>query len=249
MVRLNPVQIVLAAVCAGFAVLLGYQVMAPLPEISLPPAAHARPAAPVVHKARDSDDDSDSDDSDSDSDDSDNDTAVARFVAPPKQSFAEVDDRLVFNPARTRVVAASQPGTSSATSLPSDLSLVGVILDDNTKLALFKSPAQPLAVGVSIGGSIEGWQVTRIDPDRVALRASGPEQEMQLSTNKASPASPALQPPHPFGPPNLPRPPNFVRNNPNLNPNINNNNNNNNNSNNNNNNTNNNNNDDNDDDN
>ncbi len=246
MVRLNPVQIVLAAVCAGFAVLLGYLMVAPLPQVSLPAAAHARPAAAAAHKDGDSDDDSESDD------DSDNDVTPARFVAPPKQAFAEVDDRLVFNPARARVAAPSQPGASSATSLPSDLSLVGVILDDNTKLALFKSPAQPLAVGVGLGGSIEGWQVTRIDPDRVALRAGGPEQEMRLSTNKAAPSAPNVMAPHPFGPPNnLPRPPNFVRNNPNLNPNANNNNNNanNNNTNNNNSNNNNNNDDDNDDDN
>ena len=239
MIRLNPIQLVLSAVCAGLVVLFGYLLVAPLPEISAPPVVHPHPAA-AAHKKADSDDDSDSD-SDS-ADDSDNDaTTVARFIAPSKQAFAEVDDRLVFNPARTRVAAPSQPGASSATSLPSDLSLVGVILDDNTKLALFKSPSEPLAVGVSLGGSIEGWQVTRIDPDSVALRAGGPEQEMSLSNNKAPPPGPALVTPHPFGPPNVPRPPNFVRPNqgPNQGPNVNNNNNNNNANNNNNNNNNN----------
>ncbi|HEX4157910.1 MAG TPA: hypothetical protein VHY79_05500 [Rhizomicrobium sp.] len=230
MARLNPAQLVLAAVCAGFAVLLGYLLVAPLPQISAPPVIHARPAtAAGAHKDDDSDDDSDSD--------SDDDTTMARFIAPSKQAFTEVDDRLVFNPARTRVVAPSQPGASNATSLPSDLSLVGVILDDNRKLALFKSPAAPLAVGVSLGGSIDGWQVTRIEPDSVALRAAGPEQELKLSNNKAPPAGPVAIQPHPFGPPNnFPRPPNFARNNPNLNQNGNNNNNNANNNNNNNNN-------------
>jgi hypothetical protein len=219
MTRLNRAQLILSAICAGFAVLLGYLLVAPLPEISAPPVAHAAAAA---HKNDDSDDDSDSD--------SDSDTTMARFEAPPKQAFAEVDDRLVFNSARTRVVAPSLPGASNATSLPSDLSLVGVILDDETKLALFKSPAAPLAVGVGLGGSIDGWQVTRIEPDRVALRAGGPEQEIRLSTNKAPPPGPTLIQPHPFGPPNnFPRPPNFARNNPNLNQNANGNNNNNNN--------------------
>jgi len=227
---LNPAQLVLAAICAGFAVLLGYLLMAPLPEISAPPAVHPHSAA-AAHKNGDDDSDDDSDSGD----DSDNTITMARFDAPPRQTFAEVDDRLVFNPARTRVVAPSQPGTSNATSLPSDLSLVGVILDDNTKLALFKSPAESLAVGVSLGGSIDGWQVTRIDPDSVALRAGGPEQELKLSNNKPPPPGPSLIQPHPFGPPNnFPRPPNFVRNNPNMGPNGNNNNNNNNNGNNNN---------------
>jgi hypothetical protein len=206
---------------------LGYLLVAPLPEIAAPPVVHPHSVA-AVHK--NSDDDSDDDSSDNDSD-SDNTITMARFDAPPKQSFAEVDDRLVFNPARTRVVAPSQPGASNATSLPSDLSLVGVILDEDTKLALFKSPAQPLAVGVSLGGSIDGWRVTRIDSDSVALRAGGPEQELRLSNNKVPPGGPTVIPPHPFGPPNnnFPRPPNFARNNPNQNPNANNNNNNNNN--------------------
>jgi hypothetical protein len=228
MVRLNPAQLVLGAICAGFAILLGYLLVAPLPEVSAPPVVHPRAAA-AVHK------DSDDDDSDSDSD-NDNEISIARFDAPPKQAFSEVDDRLVFNPARTRVVAPSQPGASNATSLPSDLSLVGVILDDSRKLALFKSPTAPLAVGVELGGSIEGWQVMRIEPDRVALRAGGPEQELKLSSNKAPPPGPSLIQPHPFGPPNnFPRPPNFARNNPNANqgPNGNNNNGNNNNNNNN----------------
>src|ERR1700722_8577574 len=150
MMRFNPAQLILAAICTGFAVLLGYLLVAPLPEISAPPVVHPRTATAAVHK--NSDDDSD-DDSDSDSDGNNN-IAMARFDAPSKQSFAEVDDRLVFNPARTRVVAPSQPGASNATSLPSDLSLVGVILDDDRKLALFKSPAAPLAVGIGLGGSI-----------------------------------------------------------------------------------------------
>jgi hypothetical protein len=121
-----------------------------------------------------------------------------------------------------------------------------VILDGDTRLALFKSPTAPLAVGVPVGGSIEGWQVTRVEPDLVALRAGGPEQEMKLSAEKPGALVPA--PGVGFGPPNFPRPPNFARNNPNNN-NVNNNNENGNNNTNNNNNNGNNNSDDNDDDN
>ena len=102
------------------------------------------------------------------------------------RAFAEVDDRSVFNPARVRVSSSSIAGTSNATSLPSDISLVGVILDGDRKLALIKSPQAPLAVGLGVGGTIEGWQVTRVEADRVALRAGGPEQELRLSDNKAA---------------------------------------------------------------
>ncbi len=225
MPRLNPAQLVLAAICIALAVVLGYILLAPLPDIAVSPVQARSEAV--------------------------DDTPPARFEAPPRQAFAEVDDRSVFNPLRVRVSAPFQPGTNSATTLPTDLSLIGVILDGDTRLALFRSPAAPLAVSVPVGGSIEGWQVTRVDPDRVGLRAGGPEQEIKLSTEKPAGLAPGVGPNGApgFGPPNVNRP-NFIRNNPNNNVNNNNGNNNNGNNNNNaNNNSNNNNNDDNDDDN
>lgn len=155
--RLNPAQIALAALCGLLAVVLGYMVFAPLPEIP----------QPRIEAAQDAPEDE---------------TPLPRFQVPPKQAFAEVDDRLVFNPARVKVVSAFQPGSPTTASLPSDLSLVGVILAGETRLALIKSQAAPLAIGVSVGETIEGWQVTRVEPDRVALRAGGPEQELRLSS-------------------------------------------------------------------
>jgi hypothetical protein len=203
MSRLNPAQLALSALCIALAVLLGLVALAPLPDI---------PATPAQARSDPADD-----------------TPLPRFDPPSRSAFAAVDERLVFNPERVRISAPFQPGTSNASSLPSDLSLVGVILDDNTRLALFKSPTAPLAVGVPVGGSIEGWQVTRIDTDTVALRAGGPEQEMSLSANKAPPP-PVSNGQRTFGPPNFVRQPNVVRNNANVN-NANNNNNNNNNNN------------------
>lgn len=208
--RLNPAQIVLGAVCVVLAVVLGYLLFAPIPEVPVP-QVQAR-TEPV------------------------DDTPLPRFDAPPKQAFAEVDDRLVFNPDRVRVEGPSLPGSTS-TALPSDLSLVGVIMDGDTRLALFKSSAAPLAVGVGIGGSIEGWQVTRVDSDRVALRSGGAEQEIKFSTALPPAPPPSQMPPNVrpgmgpnFRPLPLPRSP-IVDNNNNNNENRNNSNNNNNNNN------------------
>lgn len=212
--NLNPAQLVLSGVCAALLVVLGYLLFAPLPAISVP-EVHVR-VAPA-----------------------DDDPPLARFEAPPMSAFAEVDDHSVFNPARVRVSSPSVAGASNATTLPSDISLVGVILDGDRRLALIKSPGQPLAVGLGVGGSIEGWQVTRVEPDRVALRASGPEQELMLEDNKAVPGTTANGPQGPNGPmaPGnfrrpFPRPPGSQQNGPNgpnQNPNAQNNNNNNNN--------------------
>jgi type II secretory pathway component PulC len=157
--NLNPAQLVLSGVCAMLLVVLGYLLFVPLPEISVP-QMHAR--AETVE----------------------DDTPLSRFEAPPMAAFADIDDRSVFNPARVRVSSPSVAGATNATTLPSDISLVGVILDGEKRLALIKSPQAPLAVGLGVGGSIEGWQVTRVEADRVALRASGPEQELKLSDNK-----------------------------------------------------------------
>ena len=181
--NLNPAQLVLSGVCAALLVVLGYLLFAPLPAVSLPP---------VQARSQGASDDS----------------PLPRFDPPPMAAFAEVDDRSVFNPVRIRVSSSSVAGASSATSLPSDMSLVGVILDGDRKLALIKSPQAPLAVGLGVGGTIEGWQVTRVEADRVALRAGGPEQELVLSDNKAAAGMSANGPnggPGP-GPGNLRRP-------------------------------------------
>ena len=174
--NLNPAQLALSGACAALLIVLGYLLFAPLPEISVA-QAHARAEAV------------------------EDDPPLSRFEAPPKTAFAEVDDRSVFNPARVRVSSPSVAGATNATTLPSDISLVGVILDGEKKLALIKSPQEPLAVGLGIGGSIEGWQVTRVEPDRVALRAGGPEQELKLSDNKAAPTAGPNSPNGPNGPP------------------------------------------------
>ena len=213
---LNPAQLALSSVCAVLLVILGYLLIAPLPAISVPPI-HAR-SEPV-----------------------EDDAPLPRLEAPPKSAFAEVDDRSVFNPARVRVNATSVAGATNATTLPSDISLVGVILDGERKLALIRSPQAPLAIGLGVGGTIEGWQVTRVEPDRVALRAGGPEQELKLSDNKLQanagsnnapngPANPNFR--RPFPRPGFPRPPGVAGgDNPNNGPNGPNNNNNNNNNN------------------
>ncbi len=165
--RFNPAQLALTALCGVLSILLGYMLFAPLPDIPQPAIqAHADPV---------------------------DDAPPARFEAPPKQAFAEVDDRSVFNPLRVRVSGPSDPGAANTNSLPADLSLVGVILDGDTRLALFKSNSAPLAVGVSVGGSIEGWQVTRVEPDEVGMRSAAGEQEIKLAAGKPS-GQPAGQP-------------------------------------------------------
>ena len=66
-VSLNPAQFALSVVCAVLLIILGYLVVAPLPEISVP-QVHAR------------------------SESIEDDAPLPRFEAPAKAAFAEASD-------------------------------------------------------------------------------------------------------------------------------------------------------------
>jgi len=88
----QPAQLALTAICGVLSIILGYMLLAPLPDIPQPAIqAHADPV---------------------------DDAPPARFEAPPKQAFVEVDDRSVFNPLRVRVSGPSEPGAANTNSLP-----------------------------------------------------------------------------------------------------------------------------------
>ena len=163
--RFTVAQLALFGVCGALALVLGWLWLAPLPEY---------PATDIHLRAEPADN-----------------VAPALFNPPPKEAFASVDDRSVFNPQRTRVVANESQGVANTTTLPTDLALIGVILDADTKLALFHTQSSPLAVSVPVGGTIEGWQVARVEPDGVVMHAGGADQEMKLVAGK--PGAPVPQ--------------------------------------------------------
>jgi hypothetical protein len=158
-------QIVLLVLCGGLGILLAYELFAPLREYR-PPAVDAPHRTYAVE-------------------------TPALYSVPAFDAFANIDERSVFNPLRTRVASASDIGneTAAGDNLPPDLALIGVILDGQTKMALLKSSAAPMVVGVPQGGTIEGWQVADVLPDRVVFAAHGSRQELKLSDNKPNRAT------------------------------------------------------------
>ncbi|HEY1615365.1 MAG TPA: hypothetical protein VGF97_16915 [Rhizomicrobium sp.] len=165
-VRFTVAQIALIAFCGVLTATLAWLWLAPLPEY---------PATDIHLRSESTDG-----------------TAPAIYTPPPRETFADVDDRSVFNPERKRVMPAQTAGAVNTTSLPSDLALVGVILDGDTKIALFHTTSSPLAVSVAVGGSIEGWQIARVEPGRVVLHAGGTDQEMTLNAGKPSSNPPSV---------------------------------------------------------
>jgi hypothetical protein len=154
----------LAGVCAVLVALLAFEILAPLPEWT-PPSVP--PAAVSIYNAE-----------------------PRPFVAPPTQAYLTIDARPVFSPARTPVgplFDAVAGGTEGRTSL-GDMSLVGIILDRGTRLAMLRTPSSPMAVALSVGSTIDGWLVVEIDDDHVVLRSNGSDQVLVMSRNNGPPA-------------------------------------------------------------
>ena len=135
-------QFGLAAASVLLVALLIYEISAPLPEFN-PPAFRLRPRGQRM-------------------------AGIVTVTTPPPEAFAAIDARPPFSPSRRPVAA---PGAGEASLAPPEVSLVGVILDKEDRLALLKTPTSPLATAYHVGATISGWQVSEISPDRIVLSA------------------------------------------------------------------------------
>ncbi|HWD28598.1 MAG TPA: hypothetical protein VG387_15610 [Rhizomicrobium sp.] len=170
----------LLAVVLGLAGVVAYQVLAPVPEIPDPPAQTlpARAAPPI-----------------------------ASYTPPPRESYAVVNARPLFDAAR-RPIAEAQ-ALDAASLAPPDVSLIGVIIGPRGAVALLRAADAPAAVTVRQGESIKGWELVQVTSDHVVLRtgvntftisirgAKGipqPDLKKQTAPGDAAPASaPAAQ--------------------------------------------------------
>jgi hypothetical protein len=106
------------------------------------------------------------------------------FTPPPSNAFDAVNDRPIFSPARKPFMSVAAVGPS-ATATPPAVTLIGVILDGKTSMALIKSAASPLETAFNVGQTIEGWLVSEIDADKIVLSSGGARDEIKLEANKA----------------------------------------------------------------
>lgn len=164
--RVYRVDLILAGLCLISGGLFLRQSLAPLPAFELPdvPASAPRTVADVQ-----------------------------TFLAPPEASFAAIDARPIFNPARTPIESTATAG-GSETLAPPSVVLVGVILDPKNELALLKNEGAPFASSVGLGGSVEGWQVVEIGPDYVQLRAGARDYTLRMIGRRFSQPNAAQMP-------------------------------------------------------
>jgi len=110
---------------------------------------------------------------------------------PPPETFAEIGTRPLFSPGRRGTAA---PAATGATTLqPPDVTLVGIMIDSQDRIAMLRTPSSPLATAFHIGATVSGWQLSEIAPDRIVLSAGPARDEIRLDANKA-PVKPPMPP-------------------------------------------------------
>jgi hypothetical protein len=169
MITMARIRLALGAFCALLAATLSYECFYPIPDLETPSirlaASSAEPAA--VHPA---------------------------FQLPPESSFAAIDARPIFDPSRRPVAGPPEQSSadgSAAGTLP-PMTLIGIIIDRQTRLALIKLAQAPQALSYAVGSSLAGWQIVAIEADKVVLRAHGAADQIVRMTGKSQ--KPAPQP-------------------------------------------------------
>lgn len=154
----TPAQIGLSALCGVLLLGIAYETTAPQAQFAVPQIAMGATATPA--------------------------NGVRTFIAPQPSPFNVINDRPVFSPTR-KPIAPAPVGPAAAPPPPPTASLIGVILDGQSRLALVKTPSSPLETSVGVGGNVGGWQVTQILPDRIVLQLGTAEEIIKLESNRA----------------------------------------------------------------
>src|SRR5262249_24100509 len=97
---------------------------------------------------------------------------------PSAASFAELDERPIFSPQRKPLQSLTDFDVSEA-GAPSNITLVGIIMGAGQQIAILKTGPGP-AQNVSVGGEIDGWQVTRIESNYIVLHQDSSGQDVKL---------------------------------------------------------------------
>ncbi len=167
---MSRIQMVLTALCALLALALIYEVAAPAPEFSVPMVNAPQRAAAAP--------------------------AFTPYAPPPATAFDAINSRALFDPRRQPIKSVNGPETSAP---PPQITLLGVILSPDRRLAIVKSQSSPLALSIGVGETIEGWQVTAIEADRLVLHSGSSDDVIKLDKGGAggdagAPGQPAPAP-------------------------------------------------------
>lgn len=90
------------------------------------------------------------------------------FAPPAFETFAEIDQRPIFNPTRRPVVKPKPEEEKPVEIPPPDAALIGVVIDGDMKVAVMRVGGAELQ-NLKIGDGLAGWSITKIEPELVEL--------------------------------------------------------------------------------
>lgn len=129
----------------------------------------------------------------------------AVFALPPVDDFSAFVDRPLFLEGRKPVVETEQAQeTVQEDKTPLDLSLMGVMLSHQGQIAIL-AEASGKNRRVKVGGTIAGWRLVELKPDRVTMQRGEERRELPLMKPKPKGPGSAGAPAQPV-PPGAARP-------------------------------------------
>lgn len=123
-------------------------------------------------------------------------------VMPPDSEFAEVRQRPIFNEDRKPTPIVETPAAETAPPVPLNITLTGIVLTPDVKLAMVRDNAKnegvSLRVGMPLPGEQQGWTLTEIRARSVVFRNPQDETsevELEVAPGLTVPPSPRSAPP------------------------------------------------------
>lgn len=129
-------------------------------------------------------------------------------VMPPDSEFAEVRQRPIFNDDRKPTPIIDEPKTDIPPPVPLNITLTGIVLTPDVRLAMVrdnaKNEAVSLRVGMPLPGEQQGWTLTEIRARSVVFKNPQDETsevELEVAPGLTVPPSPRPTPPAGAAPP------------------------------------------------
>lgn len=106
--------------------------------------------------------------------------ALPRYELPPFDSFAELVERPLFSSTRRPVAASAAPAQVAASPQGLDITLKGVIVADDSKVAIIEPRNAAKPVRLNKGQSYQGWTLSEVDAEGVIFRQGTRAQILEL---------------------------------------------------------------------
>ncbi|MGH6942672.1 MAG: type II secretion system protein N [Geminicoccaceae bacterium] len=111
------------------------------------------------------------------------------FKPPPRSAFDEIAARPLFSESRRPFVSPKPEAAADPPATDQRIELVGTLLTGKTRAALLQPEGQD-ARWLREGEQVAGWQVERIEADRIMLGDGKETKTLELRADLAGPAKP-----------------------------------------------------------